>query len=447
MLSPLDIPLSALPTATSHAERRPMPTSPKSTALAATAARPRTVAAKTAARPESGRQPTPHPKAKLPGQVVLVLQGGGALGAYQWGVYQALHEAGIEPDWVIGTSIGAINAALIAGNRADRRLDKLAAFWRHVELQNTLAGPLDWLGLGNALSNMTTVLRGIPAFFEPRLAALRGARANLGIEQASYYSTAPLARTLADLVDFDALAAGPTRLTVGAVNANSGTMRYFDSRQEPLRLDHVLASGALPPAFAAVRIDGQPYWDGGIYSNTPIEAVLDDNPRRDALIFAVNVWHQAGPEPESILQVMGRQKDIQFASRADSHIARQQQIHRLRHVIRDLARRLPPDLQADPAVQELAAWGCGTTMHVAHLVAPRLDGEDHTKDIDFSPAGIGSRRAAGYADTLRMLERAPWQDRYDPIEGVIEHHPPSPGSLLSAGPSPSPSPCPTPTPP
>jgi len=153
-----------------------------------------------------------------------------------------------------------------------------------------------------------------------------------------------------------------------------------------------VASGALPPAFAAVRIDGEPYWDGGIYSNTPIEAVLDDNPRRDSLIFAVNVWHQTGPEPESIWDVMGRQKDIQFASRADSHIARQKQIHRLRHVIRELTRQLPGSKQSDENVKELAAWGCGTTMHVAHLVAPRLDGEDLTKDIDFTPAGVRAPR-------------------------------------------------------
>jgi NTE family protein len=178
----------------------------------------------------------------------------------------------------------------------------------------------------------------------------------------------------------------------------------------------------MPPAFGAVRIDGQPYWDGGIYSNTPIEAVLDDMPRRDSLIFAVNVWHQTGPEPESIWQVMGRQKDIQFASRADSHIARQKQIHRLRHVIRELHKQIPGARHDDPHVKELAAWGCGTTMHVAHLVAPRLEGEDHTKDIDFSAAGVRARQQAGYADTLRMIERAPWATAaVDPIEGVIEH--------------------------
>jgi NTE family protein len=370
--------------------------------------------------PEAKAPATRH--ATSPGQIVLVLQGGGALGAYQVGVFEALHESGIEPDWVIGTSIGAINAALIAGNRPENRLARLRAFWRHVEHQRLAAGPLDWLGMGNLAANMTTVMHGIPAFFEPNVAALRGSRARVGVESAAYYSTAPLRETLGELVDFDELRRGRPRLTVGAVNACTGAMRYFDSRDEKLGVDHIMASGALPPAFAAVRIDGEPYWDGGIYSNTPIEAVLDDKPRRDSLIFAVNVWHQTGPEPESILQVMSRQKDIQYASRADSHILRQKQLHRLRHVIRELTRQLPASRQADAAVKELASWGCSTTMHVAHLVAPRLENEDHTKDIDFTAAGIAARRQAGYADTMDMIARAPWRAPVDIIEGVVEHH-------------------------
>jgi NTE family protein len=357
----------------------------------------------------------------VPGQVVLVLQGGGALGAYQVGVYEALHAAGLEPDWVIGTSIGAINAALIAGNAAGERMARLNEFWSHVEQPATAPGPLDWFGVHNALANVTTLMRGIPDFFEPNAAALRGTLAPVGAEAAAYYSTEPLRRTLARLVDFASIEASPTRLTVGAVNACSGAMRYFDSRRERLCLEHVLASGALPPAFPAVRIDGEPYWDGGIYSNTPIEAVLDNTPRRDSLIFAVNVWHQRGPEPESIWQVMARQKDIQYASRADSHLLRQKQLHRLRHVIRELTRRLPASRQADADVQELASWGCSTTMHVVHLIAPRLDGEDHMKDIDFTAAGLRARRAAGHADALRMVQRAPWRIPTDPIEGVVEH--------------------------
>jgi NTE family protein len=358
---------------------------------------------------------------ELPGQVVLVLQGGGALGAYQVGVYQAMHEAGIEPDWVIGTSIGAINASLIAGNSPQHRLDRLNAFWDLMQASTPAARMPEWMGLGNIVSNMATVMRGIPDFFTPNLHALRGSAAPLGVEAAAYYSTAPLRGTLQSLVDFDYLCQCHTRMTVGAVNACSGEMRYFDTSREPLGVDHVMASGALPPAFPAVRIDGQPYWDGGIYSNTPIEAVLDDKPRRDSVIFAVNVWHQSAPEPESILQVMARHKDIQFASRADSHIARQKQIHRLRHVIRELHKQIPAAKRSDSKVAELASWGCGTTMHVAHLLAPRLEGEDHTKDIDFTPAGIRTRRQAGYADTLRMIGSAPWEAAADPIEGVIEH--------------------------
>ena len=182
-----------------------------------------------------------------------------------------------------------------------------------------------------------------------------------------------------------------------------------------------MASGALPPAFPAVRIDGEPYWDGGIYSNTPVEVVLDDKPRRDTLIFAANVWHSSGPEPESIWQVMGRQKDIQYASRADSHIARQKQIHKLRHVIRELAKRVSEKERNTAECRELASWGCGTTMHVVRLLAPRLNAEDHTKDIDFTPVGVRARWQSGYADALRMIDREPWAAPVDAMEGVVVH--------------------------
>jgi len=340
------------------------------------------------------------------GQVVLVLQGGGALGAYQAGVYQALHEAGIEPDWVIGTSIGAINGALIAGNTAEARVDRLREFWKRVEHASPYA-------------SAAIMAYGIRAFFVPRLPAFGGVHAPVGLDRASYYSTAPLRETLAELVSLECLNAKHMRLTVGAVNVRTGGMRYFDSRERALGIDHVMASGALPPAFPAVRIDGEPYWDGGVYSNTPIEAVLDDNPRRDSVIFGVNVWQPSGAEPQSIWQAMGRQKDIQYASRADSHIARQKQIHRLRHVIRELTQHLTPEKQRQ--LRELSSWGCGTTMHVVRLLAPSLDSEDYLKDIDFTAAGIRTRWEAGFADTLRMIERAPWELEIDPMDGVVVH--------------------------
>ena len=208
---------------------------------------------------------------------------------------------------------------------------------------------------------------------------------------------------------------------MGAVKVRDSQMRYFDSRDEPLCIDHVMASGALPPAFPAIRIGGEAYWDGGVYSNTPIEAVLDDKPRRDSVIFGVNVWQPVGDEPQSLWEVMGRQKDIQYASRADSHIARQKQIHRLRHVIRELAKNLPSEKQSDPEMKELAAWGCGTIMHVVRLLAPTLDREDCLKDVDFSPEGIRSRWQAGLRDTQRVIEHAPWRAEVDPMEGVIVH--------------------------
>lgn len=357
------------------------------------------------------------------GQVVLVLQGGGALGAYQVGVYQALNEAGIEPDWVIGTSIGAINAAIIAGNPAEKRLEKLTRFWNLVQTRRfgELAG--FWPALAGMFANVGTYTQGIDGFFKPNSHAAWGIHAPLGVEKAAFYTTDPLRDTLRELVDFRCINAKYMRLTLGAVNVRSGEMHYFDSREEKIRPEHVMASGALPPAFPAVRIGGSSYWDGGIYSNTPIEAVLDDKPRRDSLIFAANMWHPRGPEPETIWQVLARHKDIQYASRAKSHITRQQQIHRLRHVIRDLSAHIPETQRNTPAVKELLSYGCATVMHVVPLLAPRVEGEDHTKDIDFSPAGVSTRWQAGYTDTQRVLREACWRQAADAMDGVVVHEP------------------------
>ncbi len=353
----------------------------------------------------------PHP----PGQLVLVLQGGGALGAYQLGVYEAMHEAGLEPDWVVGTSIGAINGALIAGNAPELRLQRLCEFW------DLVGQAAPW---GPAWNNLATVSRGIPGFFEPGPGSLYGPQTRLGLERAAYYSTAPLQQTLARLLDFERLRqAAPTRLTVGCVSARSGQMHYFDSRDQALDARHIMASGALPPAFPAVRIEGgEPFWDGGIYSNTPLECVLDDNPRRDSTIFSVHLWSPEGPEPESIWEVGNRQKDIQYASRIDAALARQQQIHHLRHIIRELGRQLPAEQRRSPAVRELTAWGCGTQMHVLRLLAPRLAGEDQTKDMDFSHASLQARRAAGLADTRAAIAAHPWTAMVDPTEGVHVHN-------------------------
>ena len=372
-----------------------------------------------AGQERSARAKNPAQKQR---QIVLVFQGGGALGAYQAGVYQALHEAGIEPDWIIGTSIGAINASLIAGNEPENRLERLEEFWRRMT-QKELWGLSSWPELSDTTSYWSTLLGGIPGFFEPNPLALLGAHYPLGRDKASYYSTAPLEKTLSELVDFALVKRCTPRLTVGAAHVRTSEMRYFDSRETALTVRHVMASGALPPAFPAVRIDGELYWDGGILSNTPTEAIFDDNPRRNSLIFAVHVWNPMGAEPETIWEVIHRQKDIQYSSRVASHIAKQRQVHKLRHVVSELVKFIPEGERNNPVVKDLAEYGCRTQMHVVRLLAPRLDKENHTKDIDFSPTGIRLRWEAGYADTARALQRAAWDDDCDPLEGVILHEP------------------------
>jgi NTE family protein len=243
----------------------------------------------------------------------------------------------------------------------------------------------------------------------------------LGAEHAGYYSTRPLERTLEKLTNEKLLNSGRPRLTVGAANLKTAEMRYFDSRDMPLTVTHIMASGALPPAFPAIRIGEDLYWDGGILSNTPVEAVFDDCPRRSGLVFAVHMWNPNGPEPKTIWDVMARQKDLQYSSRAVSHIARQKQIHKLRHVISELVQKLPDEMRKMPDVVDLAGYGCRTRMHVVRLVSPRLAGEDHSKDIDFSPSGIRLRWDAGYTDTAKVLAQAPWAGDFDPLEGFILH--------------------------
>jgi NTE family protein len=356
-----------------------------------------------------------------PPRIVLVLQGGGALGAYQAGVYEALHEAGLRPDWVIGTSIGAINAGLIAGNTEANRIARLKAFWNRVEHRFPVSMGAGLPVMGNQFATWMTMAGGVEGFFTPNALAFASPHWLLGTNRAGYYRTDPLRDTLSDLIDFRLVKNGSCRLTVGAANVQTAMMRYFDSREAPLDIRHVMASGALPPAFPPVLINDEFYWDGGILSNTPVEAVFDDYPRRSALVFVVHIWNPAGPAPQTIADVMNRQKDVQYSSRAHSHIVRQQQIHRLRHIVSELAARLPPEERAKPEVEDMAGYGCLTQMHVVRLLAPALEGEDHSKDIDFSAGGIATRWRAGYNNTKEVIARAPWTDPVDPLEGFVLH--------------------------
>jgi NTE family protein len=373
-------------------------------------------------RTESKKANGKHPPTSA-GQVVLVFQGGGALGAYQAGVYQAMHEAGIEPAWIIGTSIGAINASLIAGNEPQNRVAMLKEFWHRMSHKTFWNSGAPWPQLSQAMSYWNTVFSGIPDFFVPNRAAYLGNNVLLGAENASYYSTEPLSETLCELVDFQLIKKNLPRLTVGAANVCTSKMRYFDSRECEIGASHIMASGALPPAFPAVRIDGELYWDGGILSNTPTEIVFDDYPRKSSLIFAVHLWNPNGPEPRSIAEVMHREKDIQYSSRVANHIDRQLETHHLRHVIKQLAAKIPEPARSGNEVKELASWGCVTQMHIVRLLAPSLSNEDQTKDVDFSPWRIEERWQTGLSDMRNAIEKAPWTGEFDPRQGVVLHEP------------------------
>jgi NTE family protein len=260
---------------------------------------------------------------------------------------------------------------------------------------------------------------GIPNFFEPNLARfLPNASPN---DKSALFSLAPLRRTFQELVKEELLNSNAPRLTVGATNVHTGLLRYFDSRDMQIGYDHIMASAALPPSFPAVEIEGEYYCDGGVVSNTPIEAVFDDRTRRSGLVFAVNLWNRVGPNPGSIAESWLRLKEIELSSRTETQIARQKQLHKLRHILRELAESLPEDRRGDNMIKELVSYGCLTRMHVIQLHAPSLPGDSEAKAIDFTPESLRTRWRLGYEQTMRMIDRAPWLDPSDPLEGVILH--------------------------
>ena len=362
-------------------------------------------------------------------RIVLVLQGGGALGAYQAGVYQAMHEHGLAPDWVVGTSIGAINAALIAGNRMEDRLAKVRAFWERVSRHDLI----DMARISDAerrnqirLGTTQTVFQGVPGFFTPRLFSGFGFGMQVNPEEASFYDTSALGATLSELVDFDYLnSPGSTRLTVNAVNVATGQLAEFDSRAMRIGPDHVRASGSLPPAFAPVRIDGALYWDGGLYSNTPLESVLGTLHESDVLCFMVDLWSSRGPEPTSMDQVETRMKDVMYASRTKRHIADYARTHQLQDKLRDLYARLPPDQRTAEDARELAALGCESTLHIVRLPYSGRDWHMAAKDINFSKGSIDWRWNQGYADGMRGVGDAAWLRHIEADTHVVVHELPS----------------------
>lgn len=365
-------------------------------------------------------------KTVMPQRNVLIFQGGGALGSFQAGVFEAMHQGELTPDWVIGTSIGAINAALIAGNRPERRMEHMYEFWARVgqgwlvdhggadehPLRGTLAS--QW----NALA---TAMAGLPNFFTPRWGGAFSAGLPVAPGEASYYDLSPLRKTLEELVDFDYLNDSPMRISVGAVDVESGEIRYFDSRNERIGVEHILASGALPPAFPAVEIDGRHYWDGGVHSNTPLERMLRDEPRKHSLCFMATLWPTDDAVPRTLPDVLRRSKELQYASRADTLLDLEQELHRLRHGISQLAGRLPEAVRAEADVAHTIRSGCRSVYHLVRLQAPRLPDESHAKDIEFTPTRVGQRWSAGFQGALRALAARPWDQPVGADEGILLH--------------------------
>jgi NTE family protein len=353
-----------------------------------------------------------------PDKIALVLQGGGALGSYQAGVYDALAQHDYLPDWVAGISIGAINAAIIAGNPPDSRVARMREFWETIT-ENVIGWPTGAFGTASALgqkaSAQSALLFGQPGFFAPRnvLDWISPRR------PISYYDTSALKSTLERLVDFDRInAATEPRLSVGAVNVRTGRFSYFDSTKIEIRAEHVMASGALPPGFPAVEIDGEHYWDGGIVSNTPLAYVLDQLPRRSRLIFQVDVFQAHGQVPSTLEQVAEREKDIRYASRTRMNTDIHANKHEVRHAINELIELLPPELANTPQAKRLYRMGCVTQMDIVQLIYRPMSPQGYQKDYEFSRSTMTERWDQGLTDAQLTLDVAPWLAPKDKETGV-----------------------------
>jgi NTE family protein len=359
---------------------------------------------------------------------VLVLQGGGALGSYQAGAFQALCRQGFEPEWVAGISIGAINAAIIAGNSVEKRLDRLKEFWEMV------SAPVPWQPVvksdkGRSVFNETSAALiatfGVPGFFTPRIPP-----APLWPpghpEAQSYYDTTPLKRTLERLVDFDRINDLKCRLSVGAVGVTSGNFRYFDNVEfkklgKRIGPEHIMASGALPPGFPSVVIEGEHYWDGGIASNTPLDYVLDEEVDRDLLIFQVDLFSARGQLPLSLLEASEREKDIRYSSRTRMNTDKNRQIHNARKAVRDLIGKLPDELRNDPSVEFLREISKENTVTVVHLIYKSKNYESSSKDYDFSHVGMVEHWNAGVRDVHLSMRHKEWLERPQSGETMVTY--------------------------
>jgi NTE family protein len=358
--------------------------------------------------------------------IALLLQGGGALGAYQAGVYEALAEADLHPNWIAGISIGAINGALIAGNAPEARVDRLRAFWERITAkpycdwsERLFPAKSDavrqWL---NQMSANLTLAGGASGFFTPRFPA-PWLHPPGTIDATSAYDTSCLKTTLEQLIDFDRINAQRMRFSVGAVNVRSGNFVYFDTATRTIGPEHIMASAALPPGFPAVEIEGEHYWDGGLVSNTPLQWIVDSHPHLDTLAFQVDLWNARGELPRTIAEVATRQKEIQFSSRTRAGTDSFKHLQRLRRALADLLEKLPETLRNGPEAQLLQPVGDHKVYNIVHLIYRAKDYEGQSKDYDFSRASMDEHWRAGYHDAIRTLRHPEVLERATNHEGVF----------------------------
>lgn len=368
--------------------------------------------------------------------IALVLQGGGALGSYQAGVFEGLAEAGIWPTWVAGISIGALNSALIAGNAPERRVERLREFWQTICQPAFGAPSADWMQATaeqvggplrvafNAVEASRAMLEGQHGFFVPRLTPPWWPHRAFG--ELSWYDVSPLKSTLERLCDFDRINAGEMRVTVSAVNVRSGNFERFDNSRGPwkgrLRAEHFMASGALPPGFAAVEIDGESYWDGGLVSNTPLAEVVAETPRLDTLAFQVDLWSAVGPLPANLYDIEERQKDIRFSSRTRAitdMLAREQ---KLRSLLRGVLSKVPPEARADCEwCAEAAVEACDRKLNIVQLIYRDKEWDGLSKDYEFGPLTMREHWASGLDDVRRTLAHADWLAPPTAKAAVVTH--------------------------
>ncbi|HXW72293.1 MAG TPA: patatin-like phospholipase family protein [Methylocella sp.] len=359
-------------------------------------------------------------------RIALILQGGGALGAYQAGVYQALAEANLHPDWVAGISIGAVNSALIAGNPPEKRVTRLREFW---ETASEPPPPTAYLGLFkgrddltrrwiNQLQALGNLLWGAPGFFEPRwpppLPFVQDQ-----IESLSYYNTNALKDTLQKLVDFDLINAGQVRLSVGAVNVRTGNFVYFDNSTCDICVEHVMASGSLPPGLPATEIQGEYYWDGGLVSNTPLQWVLSESPRQDTLAFQIDLWSARGRVPRSLIEADLRQKEIRFSSRTRAATDEFKKKQLLRRAAHHLLQRLPDELRDLPQANFLAGEADEKVYNIINLIYRSRDYEGSSKDYEFSRRTMEEHWQSGYNDAVHTLRHPEVLKRPENHDGVF----------------------------